>query len=93
MPKYSTVSQVLLQLVVALETLSFVYFHFEVTNSPLNHLLFCPGPGCPNLGYDNPGVSAKFELRYESLKSKFSSILFAYNLILGYSKVNRENYR
>ena len=34
----------------ALETLSFVHFHFEVTNSPLNHLLFRPGPGCPNLG-------------------------------------------
>ena len=37
-------------------------------------------------------VSAKFELRYESLKSKFSLILFAYNLMIGYSKKNRENY-
>ena len=31
-------------------------------------------------------VSAKFELRYESLKSKFSLILFAFNLMTGYSK-------
>ena len=37
-------------------------------------------------------VSAKFELRYESLKSKFSLILFAYNLMIVYSKKNRENY-
>ena len=28
----------------------------------------------------------KFELRYESLKSKSSLILFAYNLMIGYSK-------
>ena len=31
-------------------------------------------------------IGAKFELRYESLKSKFSLILFAYNLMIGYSK-------
>ena len=31
-------------------------------------------------------VSAKFELRYESLKNKSSLILFAYNLVIGYSK-------
>ena len=31
-------------------------------------------------------VSAKFELGYESLKSKFTLILFAYNLMTGYSK-------
>ena len=37
-------------------------------------------------------VSAKFELRYESLKNKFSLILFAYNLMIGYSKKNIENY-
>ena len=37
-------------------------------------------------------VCAKFELRYESLKSKFSLTLFAYNLMIGYSKKNRENY-
>ena len=29
---------------------------------------------------------------YESLKSKFSLILFAYNLMIGYFKKNRENY-
>ena len=34
----------------------------------------------------------KFELRYESLKSKFSLTLFAYNSMIGYSKKNRENY-
>ena len=28
----------------------------------------------------------KFELRYESLKNKSSLILFAYNLMIGYSK-------
>ena len=39
-----------------------------------------------------PWVSAKFELRYESLKNKFSLILFAYNLMIGYSKKNIENY-
>ena len=49
-------------------------------------------PGCSKLGQDKPRVSAKFELRYESLKSKFSLIHFAYNLMIGYSKKNRENY-
>ena len=39
-----------------------------------------------------PRVSAKFELRYESLKSKFSIILLAFNLMIGYSKKNGENY-
>ena len=33
-----------------------------------------------------PRVSTKFEFRYESLKSKFSLILFVYNLMIGYSK-------
>ena len=33
---------------------------------------------------------AKFDLRYESLKSKFSLILFAYNPMIGYSKKHRE---
>ena len=48
----------------------------------------------------NPGLSANRPLnnwahngpRYESLKSKFSFILFAYNLMIGCSKKNRENY-
>ena len=35
-------------------------------------------------------VSAKFELKYESSKSKFSLILFADNLMIGYSKRNKE---
>ena len=43
-------------------------------------------------GLRQPRVSAKFELRNESLKSKFSLIHFAYNLMIGYSKKNRENY-
>ena len=33
-----------------LKTLPFVYFHLAVTNSPLNYLLFHPGPGCSKLG-------------------------------------------
>ena len=36
---------------------------------------------------------AKFEFRYESLKSKSTFILFAYNLMIGCSIKNRENYR
>ena len=42
-------------------------------------------------GLRYPRVSAKFELKYESSKSKFSLILFAYNLMIGYSKKNKEN--
>ena len=33
----------------------------------------------------------KFDLKYGSLKSKFNLILFAYNLMIGYSEKNREN--
>ena len=33
----------------------------------------------------------KFDLKYGNLKSKFNLILFAYNLMIGYSKKNREN--
>ena len=40
-----------------------------------------------------PRASAKFELGYQGSKSKFSLILFAYNLMIGYSKKNRENFR
>jgi len=36
-------------------------------------------------------VGAKFEFRYESVKRKFSFILFAHYLMIGYSKKNREN--
>ena len=39
-----------------------------------------------------PSVSVKFELRYESLTKQIQLILFAYNLIIGYSNKNRENY-
>ena len=44
-------------------------------------------------GLRYPRVSANFELRYESLKSQFSWILFAYNLMIGYAKKNTENYQ
>ena len=52
------------------------------------------GPGCSiKAGLRlEPKISAKFEFRYESLKSKFSFILFTYNLMIGCSKKNRENY-
>ena len=43
-------------------------------------------------GLSKPRVSAKFELGYDSLKRKFSLILFGHNLMIGYSKKNRENY-
>ena len=43
-------------------------------------------------GLSKPRVSVKFELGYKSLKNKFSLILFAYNLIIGYSKKCIENY-
>ena len=43
-------------------------------------------------GLRYPRVGAKFEFKYESLKSKPSLILFPYNLMIGYSKKNRENY-
>ena len=42
-------------------------------------------------GLRYPRVSSKFEFRYESLKSKFSLIIFVNNLMIGYSKKNREN--
>ena len=38
------------------------------------------------------GVIAKFEFRYPSLQSKFSLILFAYILMIGWFKQNLENY-
>ena len=38
------------------------------------------------------GVSAKFDFRYESLRSKFRFILFVYNLMIGCSKKKKENY-
>ena len=37
-------------------------------------------------------VSVKFEFGHESLKSKFSFILSANNLMIGCSKKSRENY-
>ena len=43
-------------------------------------------------GLRQPRVSAKFEFRYETLESEYSLILFTYNLMIGYSKKNRENY-
>ena len=48
--------------------------------------------GPPWAGLRQPRVSAKFEFRYESLKHKFSFILFVYNLMIGCSKKNWDNY-
>ena len=39
-----------------------------------------------------PRVSARFEFRFESLKSISVLILFVYKLMIGSSKNNRENY-
>ena len=49
---------------------------------------YTPGPGCSK----QARVSTKFEFRYESLKSKFSWIIFTYNLVTGYSEKSAENY-
>ena len=38
------------------------------------------------------GFSAKFEFRSDILKRKLSLICFVYNLIIGCSKMKRENY-
>ena len=38
-----------------------------------------------------PRVGAKFEFRYQSLKSKISFILFVYSLMTGWPKKNKEN--
>ena len=43
-------------------------------------------------GLSQPRVSAKFDFRYETLRSQFSFILSAYNLIIGCSKKKRGNY-
>ena len=51
-----------------------------------------PRAGLFEAGLRQLRVSAKFEFRYKSLKSKFSLILLAYNLMIGYFKKNRENY-
>ena len=48
-----------------------------------------PGPGCSKI---TQGKFKIWTLIYKSLKSKLSLILFAYNLMTGYSKKNRENY-
>ena len=47
-----------------------------------------------NLGWVvQSGVKrAKFEISYESLKGKFSLLLFVNNLMTGRSKRNRDNY-
>ena len=51
-----------------------------------------PRSGQLKAGLRSPRVSAKFEFRYGSLKSKFSLILFSYNLKSGCSKKNNEIY-
>ena len=60
--------------------------------NPLNHdralrpVIVKVRAGLFEAGLRKPRVSANFELRYESLKSLFSWILFAYNLMIGYAK-------
>ena len=51
-----------------------------------------PGPSCSKLGQLKPRVSARFEFRFESLKSIVVWILFVQKLMMGSSKNNRENY-
>ena len=43
-------------------------------------------------GLRQPRVSARFEFRFESLKSLSLDFLFVYKLMIGSSKNNRENY-
>ena len=45
-----------------------------------------------DVGLRKPRFSARFEFRFESLKSISVLILFAYKLMTGSSKNNRENY-
>ena len=62
---------------------------FKWINHKFIRYLSPPGPGCSKI------IQGKFKiwtLIYKSLKNKLSLILFAYNLITGYSKKNRENY-
>ena len=60
--------------------------------NPLNHdralrpVIVKVRAGLFEAGLRKPRVSANFELRYESLKSLFGWILFAYNLMIGYAK-------
>ena len=51
-----------------------------------------PGPSCSKLGSDNPGVRARFEFRFEILKSCSVLNLFVYKLMIGSTKNNTENY-
>ena len=43
-------------------------------------------------GLRQPRVSARFELRFERLKSSSVLIVLVYKLMIGSSKNNRENY-
>ena len=55
------------------------------------YLAFLPGLGCSKLSLVNPGVSLKVDFGSESFKRKYSSNLFACNLITGCSNESREN--
>ena len=66
------------------------------STSPIqSHAILCWliywGPSCSKPGYDNPGLLRNLNSDMESLKGKFSLILFVNNLMIGYSKKNREN--
>ena len=54
--------------------------------------MYLAGTHFVHLGRVVQRVSAKFDFRYESLRSKFSFILFANNLMIGCSKKKRGNY-
>ena len=48
--------------------------------------------GLGKAGLRQRRVRAKFEFKYKGLKNKLSLIHFVYNLMIGSSKKNRENY-
>ena len=66
-----------------------IYIYTRATRMPPRDFAFWAELFKAGLRY--PRVSSKFEFRYESLKSKFSLIIFVNNLLIGYSKKNREN--
>ena len=49
-------------------------------------------PGCSKLSKDNPRLVGHIHSEMKGEKTKFSLILFAYNVTIVYSKNYRENY-
>ena len=52
-----------------------------------------PGQRTKPVGIRSPTISAKIEFKYKRLQRKFPLILFAYNLMLGRSKMTSSNWR